>query len=119
MGLGQEIRRRRKGRDWTLERLAEESGLSAHYLSNLENDGRDPSLSSIEAVSRALGAEPADLLGGVKDVHPEAADAARVYETLPKDAQALVLALMRMLSSSSATRTPRKVKKAAKRTRKR
>ena len=83
---------------WTLEHLAHKSGLSAHYLSNLENDGRDPSLSSIEAVSRALGVEAADLLGGVKAMTPAAVEAARTFQTLSKDAQDTVLRLMRLLS---------------------
>lgn len=98
MRLGAEIRRRRKALGWTLEHLAHKSGLSAHYLSNLENDARDPSLSSIEAVSRALGVEAADLLGGVKGVTPAGLEAARTFQLLQADAQETVLRLMRMLS---------------------
>jgi hypothetical protein len=64
----------------------------------LENDARDPSLSSIEAVSRALGVEAADLLGGVKGMTPATVEAARMFQGLSSDAQEAVLRLMRLLS---------------------
>lgn len=97
MKVGREIRRRRKALGWTLEDLSDKSGLSAHYLSNLENDTRDPSLSTIAAVSRALGTTPADLLGTVKGLVPAALEAAKLFQSLPADAQEAVLHVMRLL----------------------
>ncbi len=98
MRFGAEIRRRTRGLGWTLEHLAHKSGLSAHYLSNLENDARDPSLSTIEAVSGALGVDPGDLLGGVKGMNGADVEAARTFQALAPDAQEAVLKLMRLLA---------------------
>jgi transcriptional regulator with XRE-family HTH domain len=95
--VGREIRRRRRGLGWTLEDLSDKSGLSAHYLSNLENDKRDPSLSTIAAVSRALGTTPADLLGTVKGIVPAGIEAAKLFQSLPAESQEVVLQLMRQL----------------------
>lgn len=81
----------------TLEALAHKSGLSAHYLSDLENDRRDPSLSTVDAVARALGAEPGELLG-LRALTPAAIEAAKAYEQLGTDAQDSVLRLMRLLA---------------------
>lgn len=82
---------------WTLEDLSDKSGLSAQYLSNLENDKRDPSLSTIAAVSRALGTTPADLLGTVKGIAPASMEAAKTFQALPTESQEVVLQLMRLL----------------------
>lgn len=100
VSLGEEIRRRRKTKNWTLERLAHQSGLSAHYLSELENDRRNPSLSVIETVSRSLGADAVELLGGSKvSIPPIGVEAARSFLALSEEAQETVLRLIRLLGS--------------------
>jgi transcriptional regulator with XRE-family HTH domain len=96
--IGDEIRRRRRALDWTLEDLAARSGLSPRYLSSLERNERDPSLSTIEAVSRALSADPAELLGPVKGLSPASTEAAKVFATLSAAAQRVVLQLMQLLA---------------------
>ncbi len=104
MRLGLEIRRRRKALGWTLETLAHRSGLSEHYLSNLENvtnkakKERDPSLSTVLAVSKALGVAPGELLGGAGDVSPAAMEAARLFDTASEEAQEAVLRVLRVVS---------------------
>jgi transcriptional regulator with XRE-family HTH domain len=95
--IGREIRRRRQAIGWTLEDLAHRSGLSPRYISTLENDKRDPSLSTIEAVAKALGAEPGELLG-LKGVPPGVLEGARLLHALPVEAQELVVRLVRLLS---------------------
>lgn len=97
MRLGSEIRRRRKAQKWTLERLAQESGLSPHYLSTVETGGRDPSVSTVVAIAKALGAEPGELLGTVKGLTPSSVEAAKLFETLPDEARETVLRLMRLM----------------------
>lgn len=97
MRLGREIRRRRQALGLTLEGLAHTSGLSAHYLSDLENDRRDPSLSTLRAVAKALGAETGELLG-TKDLPPAAIEAARIFLQLAPDVQEEVLRFMRLLA---------------------
>jgi transcriptional regulator with XRE-family HTH domain len=94
--LGAEIRRRRQALDWSLEELAHRSGLSWRYLSSVETDKRDPSLSTIAAIAKALGAEPGELLG-VRALAPAALEAGRLFVALPADAQEVVLRLMRLL----------------------
>ena len=94
--LGPEIRRRRKGLGLTLEGLAHASGLSANYLSDLENDRRDPSLSTVSAVAKALGAEPGELLG-LRGLTPVAIEAGKAFQALTPEAQEEVLRLMRLL----------------------
>jgi transcriptional regulator with XRE-family HTH domain len=95
--LGAEIRRRRQALGWSLEELAHRAGLSWRYLSSVEGDKRDPSLSTIAAISKALGAEPGELLG-VKAQPPAAIEAGKLFIALPQDAQEPVLRLMRLLS---------------------
>lgn len=82
--------------EWTLEELAHRSGLSARYISNVENDKRDPSLSTIVAIARALEAEPGELLGMREGGHA-GREAARLFERLPAEAQKPVLQIMRQL----------------------
>ncbi len=82
---------------WTLERLAQESGLSPHYLSTVETGRRDPSVSTVVAIAKALGAEPGELLGTVKGLSPASIEAARLFESLSDDAREVVLRMMRIL----------------------
>lgn len=95
--FGDEVRRRRKALGLTLEQLAEGSKLSPHYLSTVETGGRDPSLSTVVAIAKGLGAEPGELLGNVKGLTPSAVEAARAFQSLTPDAQETVLHLMRLL----------------------
>lgn len=95
--IGREIRRRREGLGWTLEDLSHRSGLSVRYISNVENDRSDPSLSTIVAISKALGAEPGELLG-VRSMTSAAFEAGEVFARLPVDSQRIVLQLMRVLA---------------------
>jgi transcriptional regulator with XRE-family HTH domain len=95
--LGAEIRRRRQALGWSLEELAHRCGLSWRYLSSVEGDKRDPSLSTIEAIATALGAEPGELLG-LKALAPAGIEAGKLFVGLPADAQETVLRLMRLLS---------------------
>ena len=94
--LGAEIRRRRQALGWNLEELAHRSGLSWRYLSSIEGDKRDVSLSTIEAVAKALGAEPGELLG-VRALPAAGIEAGKLFVALPPDAQETVLRLMRLL----------------------
>ncbi|MBX3218995.1 MAG: helix-turn-helix domain-containing protein [Labilithrix sp.] len=96
MRIGREIRRRRHAFGWTLEELAHRSGLSARYISNVENDRRDPSLSTIVAVAKALGAEPGELLG-IQAMSPTALEAGKLFALLSPEAQQVALQMMRLL----------------------
>jgi transcriptional regulator with XRE-family HTH domain len=56
--LGEKLRelRKAKGREWTLERLADEAGLSKSYLWELENrESQRPSAEKLTALADVLG----------------------------------------------------------------
>jgi transcriptional regulator with XRE-family HTH domain len=94
--LGAEIRRRRQALGWSLEELSHRCGLSWRYLSSVEADKRDLSLSSIAAIAKALGADPGELLG-VRALPAAGIEAGKLFVALPADAQEVVLRLMRLL----------------------
>ena len=96
--LGKEIRRRRKALGWTQQRLAEEADLSPHYLSEVETSKRDPSVSTVQALAKAMKITPAHLLGGVEGLKPAGIEAAKLFQKLPEPAQEVVLQLMRLLA---------------------
>jgi len=54
MSIGKAIKLCRGRKNFTLSELSEKSGLSVSYISLLENNKRDPNLSKIESISKAL-----------------------------------------------------------------
>lgn len=116
MLVGSEIRRRRNGLKWSLETLSQQSGLSTNYLSQLENDRRDPSLSTLLAVAGALGVEVVALLGEKSGVTAAGHEVAARFDTLSPEAQTIVLGLLRQLASQA---TPQDVPRPKSATRKR
>ena len=52
--LGEQIRNIRKSRDFTLKALAQQTGLSIGYISQIERNLTDPSLSTLRKISAAL-----------------------------------------------------------------
>jgi transcriptional regulator with XRE-family HTH domain len=109
MSLGSDIRRRRQALGLTLDDLSERSGLSPHYLSTLENDRRDPHLSTLTAVAKGLRVAPAELLGGgeVADARPSIG---AVYECAPAEARAAVATLLRLIVAPSRRRPAKRAK---------
>jgi transcriptional regulator with XRE-family HTH domain len=95
--LGREIRRRRTALGWTQERLAEAARITPHYLSTIETGRRDPSISTVMAIAKALGVSPGELVGGVEGLTPAGIEAARLLQRLSRDAQDAVLKVMRLL----------------------
>jgi transcriptional regulator with XRE-family HTH domain len=65
--LGQTIRTLRTGRGWSLSQLAEESGVSKAYLSDLEHGSAGkPNIQYVYSVATALAVTLDDLLGEAK-----------------------------------------------------
>lgn len=58
IGFGNRLREVRKERGLTQEQLAERAGLSTHYVGNIEQAVRNPSLTSIIQICAALGITP-------------------------------------------------------------
>lgn len=91
----------------TQEALAEAAGISPHYLSTIETGKRDPSVSVVLSIAKALGASPGELLGGVEGLGPAAVEAAKLFERLPEQAQAVVLSMMRLLAKPAKSKSRR------------
>lgn len=64
--FGRQLRRSRLELGYTQERLAEESGLSARYISDVERGDRNIGLVNLDRLARALAVSLADLLGRVE-----------------------------------------------------
>lgn len=62
--LGERIRDSREHRRWTLDKLADATGLSKSFLSEVENNKRAPSAENVLKISNALGVSLDYLLKG-------------------------------------------------------
>lgn len=60
--VGRNVRAVRKERGITQEELAERSGFSQQYISDLERGRRNPTVVSLYELAQALGATPLELL---------------------------------------------------------
>lgn len=60
--VGENVRRLRSCRGMTQERLAEVSGFSQQYISDLERGRRNPTVVSLFDLAQALEATPAELV---------------------------------------------------------
>ena len=60
--VGENVRRLRTIRGMTQERLAEVSGFSQQYISDLERGRRNPTVVSLFDLTQALDATPAELV---------------------------------------------------------
>lgn len=55
------VRRLRKERDWSQEKLAELSGLHHNYIGGIERGERNVAIDNIERIALAFGLHPKDL----------------------------------------------------------
>jgi transcriptional regulator with XRE-family HTH domain len=60
--IGQELKRLRKEKGFTLEELAERAEISTSYLSHIERGTRQASLTTLETLAKILGAGLYELL---------------------------------------------------------
>jgi len=96
--FGREIRRRREAQGLTLEQLADRAGLTPNYIGTIENGKRDPSLSTVLALSSGLRISPAELFGGIKELSPPAMEAGLLFDCTPGEIQDAVLRILRTTS---------------------
>lgn len=67
VNLGTLLRRHRKQNKLTLKAVAEKAGMSEGFLSQVENNVKSPSLTSLMNICQALGVEVGDLLNQLKN----------------------------------------------------
>ena len=96
--FGREIRRRREAQGLTLEQLADRAGLTPNYIGTIENGKRDPSLSTVIALSTGLRISPAELFGGIKELSPPAMEAGLLFDGTVSEIQDAVLRILRTTS---------------------
>lgn len=61
--LGRNLRRARQRLELTQEEVAERSGVHATEVSRIEAGKRDPRVSTVARLAKAVGVPPGDLLG--------------------------------------------------------
>lgn len=64
--LGDNLRTRRKQLGLIMQDVAKATGLSVGFISQIERDIAEPSLSSLTAIAHVLGVEPGDFLGSAE-----------------------------------------------------
>lgn len=74
MRLKDKLRELRTGRDLTLKNLAETTGLSVSYLSDIERGRTNPSLKTVGALADALDVSVQILLTGVEFIEETSHD---------------------------------------------
>jgi len=74
--LGTLVRQLREGRGLSLRGLAERSGFSAAFLSQVENAQASPSISSMERIASSLGVTMGEFFGAVEERHQSVVRAA-------------------------------------------
>src|SRR5262245_3112927 len=90
--VGQRIREERMKRDRSLRSLAREVGVSASLISQIENGRSRPSVSTLYAITQALGIS-------VEDVFDKAAEVA----TAPAESAARLPTVVEALAASAGT----------------
>ena len=71
MELGDEIRARRARRGWTLEGLAERTGVSRAMLSEIERGTKNPTIRVVGQIAAGLGTTIAELIGEAVPATPQ------------------------------------------------
>jgi transcriptional regulator with XRE-family HTH domain len=86
--LGRRLKEMRQNARWTLEHLADRSGVSISALSKIENGQVSPAFDTIMKVAHAYGFSFAELLTGGTNL-PPAQTAPRGFRTITRQGQAL------------------------------
>lgn len=102
--VGRRVGQARRDRGYTQEALSEVIGIEPVTLSRLETGDRALSLSTLGAISQALGLPLGDLLDGTRELPeppeatPELVELARLFSQVSPQRQGLLLALARELT---------------------
>jgi transcriptional regulator with XRE-family HTH domain len=80
----------------TLEVLAARSGLTPNYVGGVEIGKRDPSLSTVLALSKGLGVKPSELFSSTRELSPAAEETGRLVDQAPAEVREAVLSILRV-----------------------
>lgn len=80
--LGENVRRLRETRGLSLRAVAERSGFSASFLSQVENDQASPSIASMERIAAALGVTMAEFFDSLGTRKPSASVAPAAHVSM-------------------------------------
>jgi transcriptional regulator with XRE-family HTH domain len=64
--FGENVRKRREERDWTQEQLAEKADLDQTFISGIERGARNPTIITINKLSKALKTSVSALCEGIE-----------------------------------------------------
>ncbi len=95
MDILKRINELRRERNWTIYRLADESGISQSTLSNMFSRGTLPSLTTLEQLCSAFGISLSQFFDNEKDGNNELM---RKFNMLSNDEKALVISLIDIIN---------------------
>lgn len=102
--LGDKIRKLRKGKGYSLDRLAELAETSKSYLWELENrDTANPTMEKVAKIATVLGVTPEFLLDNQEtDASDAVADRAffRKYQTLPPETKQKLKDILKVIHTT-------------------
>jgi transcriptional regulator with XRE-family HTH domain len=90
-----EVRRRREALGLTLDDLAKRSGLTPNYIGTIENELRDPSLSTARNLAKGLGVPIGELFGWTDGRSAAAIECGQLIDATPPELRAVVLVVLR------------------------
>jgi transcriptional regulator with XRE-family HTH domain len=67
VAFGRTVRKARRDRDLSQEALADEAGLSAKHIGEIERANKDPRLTTVLRIARALELRTSELLHAYED----------------------------------------------------
>jgi transcriptional regulator with XRE-family HTH domain len=92
-----EVRRRREALGLTLDELAKRSGLTPNYIGTIENELRDPSLSTARNLAKGLGVSLGELFSWT-DRSAAAVECGQLLDACPSELRDVVLFVLRYFS---------------------
>lgn len=98
--FGHAIRLRRERQGLSLPELGRRSGLTPNYIGTVEHGKRDPSLTTVVALTQGLGVPPGEPFGDVKPLGPHGMQFALMFHNAAPKVQVIMLKVMHVLAAA-------------------
>lgn len=92
-GMKTRVKELRAKKGWTIDQLADVSGVSRGFISQIENERRDPSAQTLADLAQAFGVHVSQLLAD-PDLAGDIAEAMRLLEAIRPEHRAAALRAM-------------------------